>query len=189
MKGAACGLPKPLRSPLPRRNFIWRQNQGAGGEGKQRGRPGTSGQLSFVNSEDCRESLSPPDKGNGPWSETDDLQTAHRQQGYCAGGPWGLGKIKSKSVNRVVTAVGRTRTPQHQPVETTRLKHLYGSGSQRPLYLFRSSIIQCQYFLVCVWGGGAGLFMWVCAWVYIHEHVHVFTCLQRSKVSVILLST
>lgn len=98
-------------SPRPGMNFIWRENEGGcEGEGAERGRPGTSGQLCSVNSEDCRESLSPLDKGNGPWSEIDDLQNAGRQRGYCASRSLGLRK-KERANNLNGAAVCGTRSP------------------------------------------------------------------------------
>lgn len=65
---------------------------------RERGRPNTSGQLFFVNSEDCRESLSPPDKGNGPWSGIEDLQISYRQEVIVPGGLWGLEKNKKQII-------------------------------------------------------------------------------------------
>lgn len=75
-----------------------RKTRGAVREREQRGRPDTSGQLCSVNSEDCRESLSPLDKGNGPWSETDDLQNSHRRTGYCASRSLGLRKKRKEQI-------------------------------------------------------------------------------------------
>jgi hypothetical protein len=87
------------------------------------------------------------------------------------GGPWGLGKIKSKSLNRVVTAVGRTRT---SPAPASR-----DSSSEASVW-FRVPMaplpIQVLNYSVPVFfiGGGGGT-RGVHVGVYEHARFHTLT--------------
>lgn len=128
-------------------NFIWREKWGScEGEGAERGRPDTSGQLFSVNSEDCRESLSPLDKGNGPWSEIDDLQNSCRRRGYCASRSLGL--RENERVNNLNgAAVYGTRNPT-----TSTSQQREQSRVPRVIPLSICSVIQQKY-LKTYWRG------------------------------------